>query len=43
MKTGLTYLLVVIPWIAFTAFAMVEFSPKWGWLLIIPAGISIKN
>lgn len=43
MKLGLTYLLVVAPWLAFTAWAMIEFSPKWGWLLVIPAFISAKG
>lgn len=43
MKVGLTYLLVAVPWLLFTAWAMFTFSPWWGWLLLVPAGISINN
>jgi len=43
MKLGLTYILIVTPWLVFTAWAMATFSPWWGWLLLIPACVSLSS
>jgi hypothetical protein len=43
MKIGPTYFLVVAPWILFTGYAMAHFSPWWGFLLIVPASISLSS
>lgn len=40
---GLAYLLAVALWLAFIGFVMVEFSPEFAWLLLIPAFLSLKT
>lgn len=43
MQKGLMYMLVVVPWLLFTAWAMVTFSAWWGFLLIIPMCATTKS